>query len=187
MIVIPLSLLLHDFKHLRLAREDITLTSVSNLPTWAGGNVVMHEIMELIDDEIYVENEQRREEMLAALRAENVLIMNRLTLVELLSSEISEERINPRWVVDEDGSISSGELDSLAARLLDESGELIQEAVDTWRLELVQANRAVDDENRETGDRVIDDDDGNTETGGVPEWLHLAFMVLPFVLVRIFR
>ena len=182
MIVIPLSLLLHDFKNLRLAQEDIRLTSTSNLPTWAVGDVFMHEI--------HIENAQREEEMLAILRAENVLIINRLTLVELLSSEINEERINPWWVVDENRSISSDELDRLADRLLNESGEPIQEAVDAWREELIQANRAIDG-NSDTGDRVTaaaaDDDDGNSETGGVPEWLHLAFMILPFVLVRIFR
>ena len=172
--VIPISLLLHDFKNLRLTREQITLSSRANLPSWALGDIFMHEI--------YVENAQRGQEMLEQLRAENILMMNRLRVVDIITSEINEQRIPPRSVVDEDDRVSNELLDVLAGRLLDEVGEPIQEAIDAWREELVQAAR--------DNTSAIRGNNNNSEIGGVPDWVRLAFIYLPLgaiVLARLLQ
>ena len=137
MLIILLFLFIQNYKSHRTYLEGEQITLESNLPLWVLDGT--------FEEEQHDHEMQRGEETLMRLRADSRRAENRLLVIEILMSELQDQRLTPDWVF-EDG-IQDDMLDSLAERLLDESGEVIQEAVDEWREELIQAGDDSNDEN----------------------------------------
>ena len=126
MIVLLLFLLLQNFISHRVIPEGEEMTLESTLTPWA--------LEDIFEDEELSEDEQIREERLIGLQADRLRSEHRLAIIGILVSEIQSERLTQEWVLNE--GLEDDTMNALAARLLDESGKPIQEAVDTWREEL---------------------------------------------------
>ena len=96
------------------------------------------EELEILDDifeeEESSEDEQIRDESSIRLQADRQRTEHRRAVIGILVSEIHSERLTLEWVLNE--GLQDDTMDALAERLLDESGETIQEAMDAWREEL---------------------------------------------------
>ena len=149
MIIILLFLFIQNYKSHRTYLEGEQITLESNLPLWVLDGT--------FEEEQHDHEMQRGEETLMRLRADSRRAHNRLLVIEILMSELQDQRLTPDWVC-EDG-IQDDMLDSLAERLLDDSGEVIQEAVDAWREELIHAGDGTND-----GDDIENASNGNIET-----------------------